>query len=93
MSKFDEKFINNYDGDSDIGYVPGMDVEYPKTLHNFYNDLPFLPERMKIIKYHKLVCNLYDINNYFSHLRTSKQALNHGLKLKKVHKVIQQTCS
>ena len=66
MSKFDEEFLNNYDEDSDIGYVLGMDVEYPKTLHKFHNDLLFLPEGMKIIKCHKLVCNLYDINNYFS---------------------------
>ena len=49
----------------------------------------FLPERMKIQKCNKLVCNLSDKNNYFVHIRTLKQALNHGLILKEVHKVIQ----
>ena len=49
----------------------------------------FLPERMKIKKCNKLVCNLSDKNNYFVHIRTLKQALNHGLILKEVHKVIQ----
>ena len=27
-----------------------VDVEYPKDLPDSHNDLPFLPERMKIIK-------------------------------------------
>ena len=49
----------------------------------------FLPERMKINKCRKLVCNLYDKKNYVVHIRSLKQALNHGLILKKVYKVIQ----
>ena len=44
---------------------------------------------MKINKYSKLVCSLYDTNNYVVHLSALKQALNHGLVLKKVHGVIQ----
>ena len=37
----------------------------------------------------KLVCNLYYKKNDVVHIRSLKQALTHGLKLKKVHKVIQ----
>ena len=37
-----------------------LEVENPKNLHDLYSDLPFLPERMKICKCKKLVCNLYD---------------------------------
>ena len=44
---------------------------------------------MKINKCNKLVCNLYNKNNYVVHIRSLKQALNHGLILKKVRKVIQ----
>ena len=44
---------------------------------------------MKINKCSKLVCNLYDKNSYVVHIRSLKQALNHGLILRKVHKVIQ----
>ena len=44
---------------------------------------------MKINKCTKLVCNLYDKKNYVVHIRSLKQALNHGLILKKVHRVIQ----
>ena len=54
-----------------------------------HSHLPFLAERMKINKCNKLVCNLYDKNNYVVHIRSLKQALNHGLLLKKVHRVIQ----
>ena len=35
-----------------------VDVQYPKILHNLHNDLPFLPERMKIEKVEKVVANL-----------------------------------
>ena len=60
-----------------------------KNLHDFHIDLPFLPERMKIDKCNKLVCNLYDKNNYVVHIRSLKQALKHGLILKKINRVIQ----
>ena len=60
MSKFNEEFIKNYDEDSDKGYLLAVDVKYPKNLHGLDEDLPSLPERMKIGSYKKLVYNLYD---------------------------------
>ena len=51
--------------------------------------MPFLPEKMKIDKTQKLVCNLHDKKKYVVHISILKQALNHGLKLKKVHRVIE----
>ena len=80
-----EKFISNYDADSDKGYILEVDIEYPKNLHDY---LPFLAERKKIKKCNKLVCNINDKDNYVVYIRALKQALNHGLILKKVHKVI-----
>ena len=44
---------------------------------------------MKINKCSKLACNFYDKNNYVVHIRALKQALNNGLILKKVHRLIQ----
>ena len=44
---------------------------------------------MKIDKCNMLVWNFYDKKNYVVHIRSLKQALNHGLILKKVHRVIQ----
>ena len=35
-----------------------VDAENPKHRHDLQNNLPFLPERLKIKKCHKLVCNL-----------------------------------
>ena len=54
-----------------------------------HSDLPFLPERMKINKCSILVWNLYDKNNDIVHIRSLKQALDYGIILKKVHRVIQ----
>ena len=89
MLKINEEFLKNYDEDSDKGYILEVDVEYSKNLNYWHSVLPFLPERMKINKCSKLVYNLYDKNNYVIHIRSLKQALNHGLTLKKVHRVIQ----
>ena len=54
-----------------------------------HSDLPFLPERMEIDKCKKLVCNLYDKKKYVVHIKSLKQALNHGLKLKNIHRIIE----
>ena len=43
---------------------------------------------MKIGKVEKLVANLHNKQEYVIHVRNLKQALNHGLVLKKVNKVI-----
>ena len=59
-SKFNEKFIKNYDKNSNEEYIFKVDIEYLKNLHDLHSDLPFLPERMKIKKCNKLVCNLHD---------------------------------
>ena len=60
-----------------------------KKLHERHNDLPFLPERMKYEKVEKLITNLHDKTEYVIHRRNLKQALNHGLVLKKVNRRIQ----
>ena len=66
-----------------------VDVKYPRKLHDLDSDLPILHKRMKIDKCKKLVCNLRNKKKYVVHIRSLKQALNHGLKLKKVHRIIE----
>ena len=88
-SKIDQKFIKNYYEYSDKGYIFEADVKYPRRLHDLHSDLPFLRQRMKIDKCKKLVCNLRNKKNYVVHISSLKQALNYGLKLKKVHRVIE----
>ena len=67
MLEFNEEFIKNYDEDSDKGYILEVDAKYPKNLHGLHEDLPFSPERIKIGKCNKLVCNLYDKKPCCSH--------------------------
>ena len=88
MSRFTKKFIKNYDEDSDKGYILEVDIDYPENLHDLNSDLLFSSERMKIDKCKKLVYNLYNKKKYVVHIKSLKQALNHGLILKKVHRVI-----
>ena len=90
ISKIDKKFVKSYDKkNSDKGYILELDVDYPSKLHKLHSDMPFLPESMKINKTQKLVCNLHDKKKYVVHISILKQALDHGLKLKKVHRVIE----
>ena len=53
-------------------YVFVAEVQYPENLNNLHNDLPFLPERMKIEKVEKLVANLHDKTQYVIHIRNLK---------------------
>ena len=88
-SKINEDFLKNYYENSKKGYILEVDVKYPKKLHDLHSDLPFLPKRIKIDKCKKLVCDLHNKKKYLVHIKSLKQALNHGLKLKKVHRIIE----
>ena len=88
-NEINEEFIKNYNENDKKGYILEVHVKYPKKLHDLHSDLPCLPERMEINKCKKLVCNLYDKKKYVEHINSLKKALNHGLKLKKIHRVIE----
>ena len=88
LSRFNESFIKNYNENSDAGYFLEVDIEYPKQLWSFHKDLPFLPKREKLEKVGKLVCSIENKEKYVIHTRALKQALNHGLVLKDVYRVI-----
>ena len=89
LSRFNGNFIKNYNENSDVGYFLEVDIENPKQLWSSHKDLPLLPERKKLEKVEKLVCSIEDKEKYVIHIRALKQALNHGLILKRVHRVIQ----
>ena len=84
-----EEFLKNYNENSYKGYILDVDVKYPKELHDLHSDLPFLPKKMKIDKCKKLVCELRNKKKYVVHIKSLKQASNHGLKLKIVHRIIE----
>ena len=81
-NRINEEFIKNYDENNDKGYILEADVKYPKRLHELHSDLLFLSERMEMNKCKKLVCNLFNKKKFVAHL-------NHGLKLKKIHRIIE----
>ena len=74
---------------TDKGYILEVDVNYPKDLHNQHNDLPFMCERMEINGVEKLVPNLRDKKNHIIHIQALNQALQHGLRLDRIHRVIE----
>ena len=88
LPQFNEDFTKKYDKNSNKGYFLEVDAEYPKKLFNLHKGLPFLSERKKVKKLKKLICNVQDKEKYVVHIRDLKQALNHGLELKRVHRVI-----
>ena len=89
LDKSNEDFIKNYNENSNVGYFLDVDVEYPRNLYKMHGDLPFLPDRKKIRKIEKFVCGIEDKDKYVMHINSLKQALNHGLRLINVHRVIQ----
>ena len=88
-SKINEEFIKSYNENNKKGYILEVDIKYPKKLHDSHSDLPFLPKRMKIDKCKKLVSNLQNKKRYVIHIKSLKQALNHGLKLKNIYRIIE----
>ena len=74
---------------TDKGYILDVDVSYPKDLHDSHNDLPFMCERMEINGVEKLVPNLRDKKSYVIHIQALNQALQHELRLHRIHRAIE----
>ena len=73
----------------DRGYLLEVDFRYPKKLHDYHNDLPFICGKMKINGVDKLFPNLYYKHRYIIHVRALAQALEHGLALERLQRVIE----
>ena len=82
-----------------VGYVLEVDVKYPRELHDHHNDLPFMCEKIRVKGpagagaaphgVEELVPILHDRKKYVIHVKALKQALDHGLVLERIHRVIQ----
>ena len=81
--------ISELANNRDKGYLLEVDIAYPRELHDYHNDLPFMCERMVIGGVEKLVPNLYYKKRYVIHIRALDQALKHGLVLERIHRAIE----
>ena len=86
-SLFNEDFIKKCNEQIDKGNFLEIDVKCLEKLLKIHNDLPFLPERMKIEKVENLVANLHHKTECIIHTTNLKQALNHRLVFEKFHRV------
>ena len=82
------KLVNMLSAEKKHGYLLGVDVKYPRELHDLHNDIPFMCGKMKINGVEKLIPNLYYKKKYIIHIRALKQALDHGLILEKIRRCI-----
>ena len=88
-SVYKEQAIKMYNENGGYDAILGVDIEYPTMTRIKHKDLPFYPQRKKINKVYKLVTTLDDKEKFVIQITSLKQALDHGLKLKKVHRVIE----
>ena len=86
--KFTNNFILNYDEYRDVGYILEARIRYPQKLHGKHKYLPHLPQKEKVIKCQKLICSVKGKEKYVVHIRPLKHALEYGLVLGEVHRVI-----
>ena len=78
-AKANNKYMKDYGRKKKSSYIQYLDANnlYGKAMTKNYN------------KAKTIACNLNDKKNYIVHINVLKQALDHGLKLRKVHRVIE----
>ena len=73
----------------DLGYILEVDLEYPDELHDLHNDYPLAPETMVLNRVNKLTPNLRNKTKYILHHRNLGLYLSLGLRLTKIHRIIE----
>ncbi|XP_018302107.1 uncharacterized protein, partial [Mycetomoellerius zeteki] len=88
VERFDVMSVSS---DSVIGYILEVDLAYPQSVHDAHTDLPFCPtrERPPGKRNDKLLATLYDKERYVTYYRNLQQCIQHGLYVKKIHRILQ----
>ncbi|KAF4528392.1 hypothetical protein B566_EDAN016487 [Ephemera danica] len=88
--KYNTEHIMSIPDDGKFGYIFEVSLKYPQSLHDPHSDHPYCQvlqsppgKKVKI-----LLGTLEDKENYVLHFRALKQALQSGLVLKQVHRVL-----
>ena len=90
VENIDDFNLDDVKHDSPTGYILEVDLDYPSTLHDYHNDFPFCAENKKIecMKQTKLITDLNNKTKYIIHYRNLQQCIQHGMVLKKVHRIL-----
>ncbi|KAE9521648.1 hypothetical protein AGLY_017944 [Aphis glycines] len=102
MSKYlptgDFKWVNNLNNfdvmgisdESPKGYILEVDLSYSKELHDLHSDFPLAPEKhFDDEQLPKLLTSFYDKKKYIIHYETLKLYIKLGLKITKIHRVLE----
>ena len=70
--------------DSLVGYILEVDLDYPITIHNIHNDLPFCFENKKVgsMKHSNLVGNMRTKILYIFHYKNLQKCIKHYINIK-----------
>lgn len=91
-NEFNTEKILSLEDDASIGYIFEVDLDYPKTLHDWHKDFPLCAENRIVPSTKnekKLLLTLFNKEKYIVHYKMLKFALQQGLILKRVHRVLQ----
>ena len=81
--------VNKLMAVKDRGYLLEVNVSYWRELHDYHNDLPFMCEKMKVGGVEKLVPDLCYKMKYVIQIKALAKAIEHGLVLEHIHRVIE----
>ena len=101
LKNVDEFDVNWISEKSSIGSFPEVDLEYPNKLHELHNDYPLAPEKLavssdmlykyeiKVVDIKNVIPNLRNKTNYVVCYRNLQLYLSLGMKLNKIHRVVE----
>ncbi|CAG2255218.1 unnamed protein product [Mytilus edulis] len=94
--------LQNISPDADKGYMLEVDLEYPHDLHDLHNSYPLAPSSYSKFLYRdlygehrkrpnttKLIPTLENKKNYITHYRNLQLYTNLGMKITKVHRILE----